>query len=409
MGTAMRWRGMVSGLLAATVVAAVAPASPARADDRSTYLVVLRDGAGDPAAVGAALVARVGGTLGFVYRNALPGFAASLPAVAVDALRLDPLVASIEPDQVLRMTAETVPTGIRRIQANRNPVAKINGVDDVRIDVDIAVIDTGIDATHPDLNVVGRVDCTNAKACVSGGTDNNGHGTHVAGTAAAIDNGFGVVGVAPGARLWSVKVLGKDGSGSLTGIMAGLDWVAGQSSTIEVVNLSLGCADCGSKAMSRAISAAVDRGVVVVVAAGNDATDASRFFPANHPDAITVSALADFDGAPGGSGPSTCLRDADDSLAPFSNYGTVVDVAAPGACIYSTYPGGRYATMSGTSMAAPHVTGAAALLAAGVNDPTSRADVAAITARIKATGSHAWTDDSNDGRQEPLLNARTLG
>src|SRR5436189_200801 len=162
MGTAMRWRGMVSGLLAATVVAAVAPASPARADDRSTYLVVLRDGAGDPAAVGAALVARVGGTLGFVYRNALPGFAASLPA-------------------------------------------------------------------------------------------------------AAIDNGFGVVGVAPGARLWSVKVLGKDGSGSLTGIMAGLDWVAGQSSTIEVVNLSLGCADCGSKAMSRAISAAVDRGVVVVV------------------------------------------------------------------------------------------------------------------------------------------------
>jgi len=161
--------------------------------------------------------------------------------------------------------------------------------------------------------------------------------------------------------------------------------------------------------MRRAISTAVDHGVVVVVAAGNDHIDSSRFFPANQPDAITVSAVADFDGVPGGTAKSTCMKGSDDTLAPFSNFGSPVDVAAPGECIYSTWPGGGYAMDSGTSMAAPHVTGAAALLAMGTHKPKNRADVLAIVDRIRSTGNKAWTDNSGDGRKEPLLDAHTFG
>ena len=258
MRTVLGWRvfasGAASGLLAAAVGSAVVgsaavggaawAAPPIGITGTSTVVAVLHDGVGDPGSIGAGLVGRLGGELGYVYRNSLPGFAATLPSAAVDVLRMSPLVASVEADETLKMQAQTVPTGIRRAFADKNTVTKINGLDDWRADVDVAVVDTGIDATHPDLNVVGRVNCYQVKACATGsGTDDNGHGTHVAGTAAAIDNDFGVVGVAPGARLWSVKVLGKDGGGSLSGILAGLDWVTGNSSTIEVANLSLGCAD----------------------------------------------------------------------------------------------------------------------------------------------------------------------
>ena len=348
MRTVLGWRvfasGAASGLLAAAVGSAVVgsaavggaawAAPPIGITGTSTVVVVLHDGVGDPGSIGAGLVGRLGGELGYVYRNSLPGFAATLPSAAVDVLRMSPLVASVEADETLKMQAQTVPTGIRRAFADKNTVTKINGLDDWRADVDVAVVDTGIDATHPDLNVVGRVNCYQVKACATGsGTDDNGHGTHVAGTAAAIDNDFGVVGVAPGARLWSVKVLGKDGGGSLSGILAGLDWVTGNSSTIEVANLSLGCADCGSP----------------------------------------------------------------------------VDVAAPGECIYSTWPGGRYAMDSGTSMAAPHVTGAAALLAMGTHKPKNRTDVLAIVNKIKSTGNLAWSDNSGDGRKEPLLDVHTFG
>jgi subtilisin family serine protease len=158
--------------------------------------------------------------------------------------------------------------------------------------------------------------------------------------------------------------------------------------------------------MDQAIARSVDAGVVYAVAAGNDDKDASGFSPANHPDVITVSALADFDGLAGGGAAPTCRTDEDDTLANFSNWGSRIEIAAPGVCILSTWKGGTYNTISGTSMASPHVAGAAALLASGTNDPANETDVFAIRDTLMRTGNLDWTDDSGDGIKEPLLDVR---
>ncbi|KAF0190436.1 MAG: peptidase S8/S53 subtilisin kexin sedolisin [Gammaproteobacteria bacterium] len=193
---------------------------------------------------------------------------------------------------------------------------------DTPLDVDIAVIDTGSQATHPDLRVVTQVNFTNELSP----DDRNGHGTHVAGTAAALDNGAGVTGVAPGARIWSVKVLDRNGSGYLSDVIEGIDYVTANAASIEVANMSLGC-QCQTAAMDEAIRRSVAAGVVYAVAAGNSAMDAATFSPANHPDVIAVSAVADFNGKPGGGAAATCRSDVDDTLADFSNFGGVVDIA----------------------------------------------------------------------------------
>jgi subtilisin family serine protease len=224
----------------------------------------------------------------------------------------------------------------------------------------------------------------------------------VAGTIGALDNGIGAVGVAPGARLWGVRVLGNNGSGYMSWIAAGIDWVTARASTIEVANMSLGC-ECTSQAMDDAITRSVDAGVVYVVAAGNSDKDASTFSPARHPDVITVSALADFNGEAGGGAAATCRADTDDTLADFSNWGPLVELAAPGVCIYSTHMNGGYATYSGTSMASPHVAGAAALLASGTGDPQNRSAVMAIRSTLVSAGNTNWIDDSGDLVKEPLL------
>lgn len=341
-----------------------------------------------------------------VYRHALNGFAAPLTPGTQRALARDSRVAWVERDQLVHAFAQTVPTGIQRIFADENPNIGIDGSDDVRIDVDVAIIDTGIDLDHPDLHVVASTDCSGgspfSQSCGSGGDDDNGHGTHVAGSVAAIDDGAGVVGVAPGARLHAVKVLRSDGSGYISWIVAGIDYVTANADTIEVANMSLGC-ECESDSLDAAIANSVDAGVAYAVAAGNSDADASTFSPANHPDVLTVSALADFDGEPGGLGSPTCRDDQDDTLADFSNFGATVEIAAPGVCILSTWLGGGYETISGTSMASPHGAGALGLLASGANDPTSQADVEALYQTVVDTGNFDWTDDSGDGIQEPLL------
>ena len=369
------------------------PAVPGR------YIVVLQPG------VDAASVAAGHGAIPEqAYSHALNGFAGQLSPRQVAALRADSRVLSIEEDQVVSIADQTTPTGIQRIFAPGNGGIDIDKTDDWQVDVDVAVIDTGIDATHPDLNVFSSVNCSGGapwkSSCGSGGADDNGHGTHVAGTIGALDNGIGVVGVAPGARLWAVKVLNSSGSGYMSWIVAGIDYVAANSNSIEVANMSLGC-ECTSAAMNTAISNAISGGVVFVVAAGNNGTNANTFSPANHPDVVTVSALADFDGLPGGLGSSTCRADQDDTLADFSNFGPTVEIAAPGVCILSTVPGG-YGTFSGTSMASPHVAGAAALLASRPN-PNSSGDVGGIRSALIGAGNVNWTDDSGDGSKEPLL------
>jgi len=370
------------------------------------YIVVLKRGAapGGHAAnqARAAEIARgFGLSADKAYGSALFGFAARIPEGRLNALKRDPRVAYVEADQVVTIAAQTVPTGVKRIFADSNPNLSINGSDGQRIDVDVAVIDTGIDLQHTDLNVYKSTNCSGGSPmrgkCGSGGDDDNGHGTHVAGSIGALDNGIGVVGVAPGARLWGVKVLSKSGSGYTSWIIAGIDYVTANAAQIEVANMSLGC-ECQSAAQDEAIAKSVAAGVTYVVAAGNSDKDSVTFSPANHPDVITISALADFDGKAGALGTSTCRADEDDTLANFSNFGKSVEIAAPGVCILSTWFDGEYNTISGTSMASPHAAGAAALLAAsGTYSP------ATIRQTLIDTGNSDWTDDSGDGVTEPLL------
>jgi subtilisin family serine protease len=228
------------------------------------------------------------------------------------------------------------------------------------------IIDTGIDFEHEDLNV----DTGRSKSFVStepGGTgdDNQGHGTHVAGTIAALDNDIDVVGVVPGTSVVAVKVLDASGRGAMSDVVAGIDYVAQNAAPGDVANMSLG-APGTEDSLDQAVIGAADKGIYFAIAAGNDAADASGYTPAHveHANVFTVSAIGQ-----------------DDCLASFSNYGAPVDAAAPGVDVVSTRMGGGTTTLSGTSMASPHVAGL--LLAGGgtiasdgaaCNDPDGSGD-----------------------------------
>lgn len=207
--------------------------------------------------------------------------------------------------------------------------------------VRVAVIDTGIDSSHPDLQgkVDGGFDAITQSEQKAAWQDGNGHGTHVAGTIAALRDGKGVAGVAPKARLYAVRVLDQDGSGSLSSVINGIIWCA--KNGIQVANMSLGSA-APSEAMQKALRYAKSRGVVVVASAGNSGGPVG--FPGAYPEVIGVAA-----------------SDFEDHVATFSSRGPEVDFIAPGVSVVSTAMGGGYANFSGTSMAAPHVTGLAAL------------------------------------------------
>jgi subtilisin len=400
-------RVAVAGAAFTTIAGALVTATPASSAPASTsgYVVVLHDSA-RPDAVARQQTSRLGGTLGHVYRYALKGYSATLTAAAAKALAADPSVAAVVPDSPVHIAAQTLPTGIDRIDGELSSTVSGDGAGSVNVDV--AIIDTGI-ATHPDLNVVGGTNCV-------GGTsfaDDHGHGTHVAGTAAARDDTEGVVGVAPDARLWAVKVLNSAGSGTIAQIICGIDWVTARASTIEVANMSLGgqsffgqFSTCSSAfdPMHPAICRSVAAGVTYAVAAGNSAANANSFIPATYSEVITVSALADFNGLPGGGAPATCRPDEDDTFANFSNFGSDIDLIAPGVCILSTFPGG-FNTLSGTSMASPHVAGAAALYKA--NNPG--ATPAQVKAALQAAGNLNWNNiDDGDSTKERLVNVDAL-
>jgi PKD repeat protein len=402
----------------------VAPAfasSPIQAGPTAeSYIVVFNRPVDAPAAASAVAKAH-GLQVGFVYQHALRGMSASVPAGRLAALERDPRVAYVVEDMVRTISAQTVPTGIQRIFADDNGNIDIDSTDDYRVDVDVAVIDTGIDFEHPDLNVVDGTSCMYSSGggppwartyyCDAGGDDDHYHGTHVAGTIAALDDGSGVVGVAPGARLWAVKVCDSGGSCPSSAIVAGIDHVAANADSIEVANMSLGGSGF-NQAEYDAIQGAVDAGVAFAVAAGNDGDNANNYSPAAFDNALTVSALADFDGEPGGLVQDTssyCRDDQDDTLADFSNWGDAVQIAAPGVCILSTYPieQGEYGTISGTSMASPHAAGALALLASS-NNPESATDVYNLYDQVINAGNFDWTDDSGDSIKEPLLDVSTF-
>lgn len=394
-------------VLAMGLVGTAAAAPP---DDRTADVIVVLHDDVDSARAAQQAARDHGAEVSFVYRTALRGYAAVVPRGRLDALQRDPGVDYVQANGPVSIQAQAIPTGVRRIFADDNPNLRIDGIDE-RVDVDVAVIDTGIDVDHPDLNVVAGVTCsesgrlpwTRTATCETGGDDDHYHGTHVAGTIGALDNGIGVVGVAPGARLHAVKVLSSNGSGSEAMVVAGIDWVAANASTIEVANMSLGGSG-HSQAEYDAIQGAVDAGVAFAVAAGNDDDDADNYSPGGFDNVLSVSALADFDGEPGGLDSTGCRTDQDDTLADFSNWGPEVDVAAPGVCIRSTYPleQGEYGTISGTSMASPHVAGALALLASN-GFTRSAGGVQSLYDEVTGSGNLNWTDESGDGTQEPLL------
>jgi subtilisin family serine protease len=367
------------------------------------YVVALKPGTASVPATAEALARAHGGSVGFVYEHALRGFSVRLPERAASALARNPLVVYVEADQEFTVGAQSMPTGIARVFAPDNTRLDIDGTDDARVDVDVAVIDSGIDLDHPDLAVAGSVNCVTFFAtCGSGGDDGNGHGTHVAGTVGALDNEVGVVGVAPGARLWAVRVLNNNGTGSTSQIVAGMDWVTARAGTIEVANVSI--SGPASTSVDTAVGRMADAGVAVAVAAGNNDASAASYSPARAAKVLTVSAMADYDGQPGSLGqpPSSFCLDQDDTLADFSNWGSAVEITAPGCRILSTYKGGGYAWINGTSMASPHVAGALALLASK-GFSRNLAGVSGLYSAVLGNGNTAWVDDSGDGIHEPLL------
>lgn len=395
---------LAAGLMfgAAPVATAQGKGPPASGDELPGRYIILLQAGGDTAGKAGNVGKKHGLAVDLVYPS-INGAALKGGAGKLKDLKADPDVLSAEPDRFVSLMEQGLPTGVNRIDADLSTTFAGNGSGSV--DVDIAIIDTGI-ATHPDLNLFRHVRC----AGTGSNTDQNGHGTHVAGTAAALDNGIGVVGVAPGARLWGVKVLNASGSGTLSCVVAGVDYVTQNAASIEVANMSLGCV-CTSTALNTAINNSVVAGVTYAVAAGNSASDAATFSPANHPAVIAVSAIADFNGVGplGGVAVPTCRTDVDDTFADFSNFGAVVDIAAPGVCIRSTWLNSNYHTISGTSMASPHAAGAAGLYKA--NNPG--AGPAAVKGALLAAGK-AQTDTTfgftgdPDAFPEPLVYAGGL-
>ncbi|MGY1617214.1 S8 family serine peptidase [Geodermatophilus sp. SYSU D00691] len=381
--------------------------------------MVFHDGV-DAARVSAEHARASGVAPDFVYRAALRGYAARLPEARIQQLLADPRVQSVQPDAVVQapktaptveppQPAQIVSNGVSRVGALSSRTARIDGRDQ-RVDVDIAVLDTGIQPDHPDLNVVGGVDCAPGQ----GYADHSGHGTMAAGFAGAIDNAIGRVGVAPGARMWAVRVSDDSGFIADSWLLCGLDWVTANAGIIDVANLSLGgpiggrggtdvdCAPPTTNAVLAAVCAATHAGVTLAVAAGNESQDTAGLEPAAFPSVITVSAIFDSDGRPGGRGPaSVCIPgEVDDTFAFFSNYGAAVDLAAPGMCISSTYIGSQYAVDSGTSFAAPLVAGAAALYLARNPNATP----AQVRQALVANGERGPIPEDPDTFPEPVLN-----
>lgn len=273
-----------------------------------------------------------------VYSAALAGFAARLTAAQIAELENDDLVEFVEPDGVMTASAQTLPWGINRVDADSSSTAAGNGAGAVS-NVNIYVIDTGV-APHADLYRVNHV-------TLIGGTntDCQGHGTHVAGSIAARDNTSDVVGVAPGAPITGVKVLDCAGSGTTSGVIKGIDWVTANAKKPAVANMSLGGG--ASQALDDAVKRSVAKGIFYAVAAGNSGVDACTQSPARLGTMNGVMTIGAIDSA--NNDPS------------WSNFGACVDIWAPGVSILSTNFAGGTVTMSGTSMASPHAAGAAAL------------------------------------------------
>jgi len=340
---------------AATAIISLTPAF-AKPGDKidGSYICVFKPGEVSKASAQAEANRAAGAGVKHVYANSIRGFAASANSAASLKSR-NPHIAYCEQDQEVN-AIQGGPFDFRELGKPAGPapkqtipwgVARVNGGAGTGSGSGTAwIIDTGIDANHPDLNV----DVSRSRNFSTGTSfiDGNGHGSHVAGIIGAKDNNFGVVGVSPGATLVAVRVLNNAGSGTNSGVIAGVDYVAANGRNGDVANMSLGGG--ASQALDDAVVAAAAKGIKFTLAAGNESDDANNHSPAraNGPNVYTVSSFAK----------GSSETDTDDPWSSFSNYGNPpIDYAEPGSAIPSTYKSGGYATLSGTSMAAPHLAG----------------------------------------------------
>lgn len=363
-------KNRVAGRLAAASIAALvmglaaAPAQAAPGEKiANSWICVFKNdrvGKADVKAKANAAAQAGGGSVKHVYTDAIRGFSASISEQGMNAMRRNnPSIAYCEQDQIIEgipvtvqgkpggvvAEAESIPWGITRVNGGLSGTGKVAWV-----------IDSGVQSNHPDLIV------DKAKGAYFAGRsseDENGHGTHVAGTIGAKGgNGIGVVGVAAGATIIPVRVLDRRGSGSNSGVIAGIDFVAKNGKPGQVANMSLG-GGVSTTLDNAVINAAASSGVVFALAAGNETDNANNHSPAraNGTNVFTISAF-----------------DENDTLASFSNVGNPpVDYSEPGVRVYSTYKGSSYATLSGTSMATPHFAGLV-LLGAVRTDGTIKGD-----------------------------------
>jgi subtilisin family serine protease len=335
------------------------------ADGKKSYIVVLKDAEleteldavkgyeakqGKAKSAAEKIMKRAGitdGELGFVYGSAIKGFSVKMAPGQLKKLQDDPSVSYIEEDQVVTLIQPELRINARPVKPTPTPPAQTTPWGITRVNGGVSgvgktawIIDTGIDLDHPDLTVNTAL----GKSFVVGITspdDDNGHGSHCAGIVGAKNNTVGVIGVAAGATLVPVKVLNKRGSGTYDAIIAGVNYVAAAGTPGDVANMSLGGGF--SQALNDAVIAAAATGIKFALAAGNESTSATLKSPAsaNGANIYTISAMA-----------------SGDLWASYSNYGNPpVDFCEPGSSIYSTYKSGGYATLSGTSMAAPHAAG----------------------------------------------------
>lgn len=313
-----------------------------------------------------------------VYSHSIKGFSAHMTSRQIAAMERDPMVKYVEADGTAFASAQTLPWGIDRVDADISSTKAGDGAGAVS-NVNAYIIDSGI-ATHADLNKVAHVNFAGGK-----NDDCNGHGTHVAGTVAARDNTSDVVGVAPGAPLTGVKVLGCSGSGSWSGVIKGIDWVTANAQKPAVANMSLGGG--ANQAVDDAVVMSANSGVFYALAAGNDGADACTQSPARA-------------GAGTNNGIMTvAATDSANNEASFSNYGSCVDIWAPGVSILSTKKGGGTTTFSGTSMASPHVAGGGALYLSSQTGASPSTVESTIKSKAVSTGT-----TSKDGAAVKLEN-----
>ena len=411
-----RIRSLTAGAIAAIAVLTAGAGTAVAAS--SPYVVTYREDVADPAALTTTLEQQLGFKAKFRYRVAVKGFAATLSDSQRKGVEARPEVAFIQADathqaagRVPLAPGETLPPGIRRISAATT--TQVNEAADGAI----AVIDTGVDLPNADLDAVSGTNC------VSPGTsaqDNHGHGTNVAGIAAARNTGARVVGVAPGTRIVSVKVLDSRARGTLSTIVCGIDWVTANAAALNIRVATMSIAGAGANdgncgltnkdAEHQAICHSTAAGVTYVAAAGNAKADFAKTIPAAYPEVLTATAMTDTNGTPGagGAAPKCKSGETDDKYGSYSNYAVgsaaiAHTLAAPGTCVLSDAIGGGTSTYYGTSQAAPHVAGTVALCfgSAGLPGPCAGLSPAQAIAKVRAdAAAYATTQTGYSG--DPL-------